>query len=121
MSVPFRIGDDVKVQGDTWFAGASGHVDDVVPDIGTLMVELEDYGGRVKRGLILPFAPSELVSVRCQHPQVSDAELWGYVSRRWYAEALRCPDCNEYLFPDDQGDDLLRVYVGEPRGAGMYP
>lgn len=119
MTVPFRIGDDVQVRGDTWFAGATGYIRDVYPESGTLMVELEGYGVRVRRGLVLPFAPSEVIATRCQHPNVPEADLWAYVERRWSDyEPPYCPDCHEWLYPDDQGDDTLRVYVGEPRGAG---
>lgn len=117
---PFRVGDDVQVQGDAWFRGATGYVQDIEPESGVLMVELEEYHGRVKRGLTLPFAPSELIATRCQHPNVAEAELWAYVSRRWSDyEPPYCNDCHEWLYPDDQGDATLRVYVGEPRGAGM--
>lgn len=56
----FHIGDIVQVQGDSWFAGATGWITDIVPDVETLMIELDEYGRKVPKGLILPFAPSEV-------------------------------------------------------------
>lgn len=118
--IPFRVGDDVKVTSpDTFFGGAAGWVRDIYPVTGTVMVELEEWGTRVPRGLVLPFASSELASVRCQHPTIGDDQYRAYIDRQsWLTGALHCPDCGEWLYPDDL-DGSIRVFVGEPRGAGM--
>lgn len=116
----FRVGDDVRVEGDTWFRGATGYVRDVDAMSGTLLVELEEYGQRVQRGLLLPFTPSEVVSVRCQHTRVTEDTLRAYIDRRWFeVDPPYCDDCKEWLYPDDLLDGTIRVYVGEPRGAGV--
>jgi hypothetical protein len=58
----------------------------------------------------------------CQHVTITDAMLverelqyrqsWGN------ADPLKCPDCNEWLYPDGDPEDDGVVYVGEPYGAG---
>ena len=118
--IPFRVGDSVKVEADTWFAGATGMVKDVYPESGTLMIELEEFGKRVPRGLVLPFAPSEVIPTSCQHPQVSEAELRRYINTRWDWNVVTpiCPDCHEWLYAEDSMDGSIRIYVGEPKGAG---
>lgn len=109
---PFRLGDIVRVEGDTWFGGATGYVDQVYPS-GTLMVELLAYKGIVQNGLTLPFAASELVAISCQHSRLSEAELR-------HSTELKCTDCHEWVYPFDDGEGL-RIYVGEPPGAGADP
>jgi len=113
----YRIGDAVRVVGDTWFYGATGYIAQVFPDAGSYFVRLEHHGVLIRDGLTLPFAPSELEATRCQHPRVSEAEMQTWIDRRMDTDPPRCYDCNEDLYPDDATGDI-RVYVGEPKGAG---
>jgi hypothetical protein len=59
---------------------------------------------------------------RCQHPTITDAmlvERESLVMRTWgAADPLKCPDCDEWLYPHGDPDDEGTVYVGEPFGAG---
>lgn len=60
----------------------------------------------------------------CSHPSITDAALRErdeVIVRSWGgADHLVCPDCNEYLYPHDDGDTVT-VYPGEPFGAGADP
>lgn len=61
----------------------------------------------------------------CPHPSISDEMLvererlivqtWGNV------DSLKCPSCDEYLYPHGDPDDDGLVCVGEPYGAGDDP
>ena len=57
----------------------------------------------------------------CAHPAVTDealAQREGRIERTWGAASpLKCPDCNEHLYPHDDGD-AVTVFAGEPYGAG---
>lgn len=60
----------------------------------------------------------------CQHPSISDGEIQSYnqkVFASWGNHDLKCPDCDEWLYPDGDPEDEITVYVGEPRGAGDDP
>lgn len=121
--IPFRAGDPVRVEGDTWFGGAVGVIVQSYPESGTLMVKLERWsdGGRkvLMEPATLPFAPSELVATSCQHPQISESILRGWLVRQhWDATPPSCPDCNSTLYPALLDDNSLRIYVDEPPGAG---
>ncbi len=60
----------------------------------------------------------------CAHPQVSDAQVQereDLIAASWGgASPIKCPDCNEYLYPHGEGEDL-EIYAGEPFGAGADP
>ena len=122
--IPFRVGDPVVVEShETWFAGAVGQVADVYPESGTIMVRLERWSenGRkvVMEPATLPFAPSEIAPRSCQHPLVNESILRGWLARQeWSEDPPSCPDCGERLYPALTDSGALRVYVGEPKGAG---
>ena len=118
---PFRVGDDVRVRpnADSWFANAEGTVMEVYEESGTLMVRLvSSKRGHLPNPLTLPFGPSELEATRCQHPQIGEGELRAYLDRRWEGLTPLCPDCKEWLYAEDDNAGGIRIYVGEPRGAG---
>lgn len=122
--IPFRVGDPVRVEGDTWFAGAVGQVADVYPESGTLMVRLERWSETGRRVVMvpatLPFAPSEIAPTACQHPLVNESILRGWLARKeWSEDPPHCPDCESYLYPALLDSGALRVYVGEPPEAGL--
>lgn len=62
----------------------------------------------------------------CPHPSISDEmlrERERLIVQTWGgADHLKCPACNEWLYPhgDPEEDDAV-VYVGEPYGAGDDP
>lgn len=60
----------------------------------------------------------------CQHPTITDQQLADRedkIAATWGdADHLKCPDCDEYLYPYDDTDNVT-VYVGEPFGAGADP
>jgi hypothetical protein len=58
---------------------------------------------------------------RCQHGSISDEQIEAneeLLKQTWGGtDPLKCPDCEEYLYPHDDGVTKT-VYVGEPWGAG---
>lgn len=61
----------------------------------------------------------------CKHPTISDEQLverQALIAATWgSAEDIKCPACDEYLYPHGDPDDDGIVYVGEPYGAGKDP
>ena len=61
----------------------------------------------------------------CKHPAFTEADYREYLVRyikSWGGCAdLFCEKCAEYLYPEDEGDEDLVIYAGEPKHAGDDP